>query len=300
MAETSIYWRTQCTIKLYFEEGWLIIIDSNRERQKDGSVMAPIGAFDLGGLRVLVSAGGSGIGRVVAEQFAHAGARVHITDLVEDAVKSAAAGCLGIDGTVGDASQPKDADQVFAAVCSRFGGLDVLVNNVGIAGPTGGVDSYADADVERAIAVNLTSHFYFLNRFVPLLKASVRHPSILEIGSVAGRLGYGFRTPYAATKWAIVGLVKSLAIELGPEGVRANAILPGVVAGPRMDRVIAARAEATGVSTEAMRAAYLEKISLRRMVEAEDVANLALFLASGLARNITGQAVSVDGNVEHL
>jgi NAD(P)-dependent dehydrogenase (short-subunit alcohol dehydrogenase family) len=260
----------------------------------------PAGAIDVRGLRVLVSAGGTGIGRSVAEHFAAAGARVHVTDIVEAAVADATAACPGIAGTVADASRPEDADRVFAAVNAGLGGLDVLVNNVGIAGPTGGVDSFADADVERTIAVNLTSHFYFLNRFVPLLKDSPRHPSILAIGSVAGRLGYGFRTPYAATKWAIVGLVKSLAIELGPEGVRANAILPGVVSGPRMDRVIAARAEATGVSTDVMRAAYLEKISLRRMVEAEDVANLALFLASGLARNITGQAVSVDGNVEHL
>ncbi len=117
---------------------------------------------------------------------------------------------------------------------------------------------------------------------------------------MAGRLGYGLRTPYAATKWAIVGLVKSLAVELGPDGIRANAILPGVVKGPRMDGVIADRARAEGVSLEAMRDSYLRKISLRRMVEAEDVANLALFLSSDMARNITGQAISVDGHVEYL
>jgi NAD(P)-dependent dehydrogenase (short-subunit alcohol dehydrogenase family) len=120
------------------------------------------------------------------------------------------------------------------------------------------------------------------------------------MSSVAGRLGYAFRTPYAATKWAIVGLVKSLAVELGPQGIRVNAILPGVVSGPRMDGVIADRADVLGVSFETMRQDYLERISLRRMVEAEDVANLALFLSSGLARNITGQAISVDGNVEYL
>jgi NAD(P)-dependent dehydrogenase (short-subunit alcohol dehydrogenase family) len=118
------------------------------------------------------------------------------------------------------------------------------------------------------------------------------------MSSVAGRLGYGFRTPYAATKWAIVGLIKSLAIELGPLGVRANAILPGGVQGPRMDRVIAARAEAMGLTFEEMRNEFLRKISLRRMVEAKDVANLALFLASDLARNISGQIISVDGNTE--
>jgi len=178
--------------------------------------------------------------------------------------------------------------------------VDVLVNNVGVAGPTGRIEDLPDAEVERTIDVNLRSQFLFLSRFVPLLKASSANPSIVAIGSVAGRLGYGLRTPYAATKWAIVGLVKSLAVELGPIGVRANAILPGVVAGARMDGVIAARAEASGVSVEAMRESYLGKISLRRMVEATDVASLALFLASDLARNITGQAISVDGNVEYL
>jgi len=117
---------------------------------------------------------------------------------------------------------------------------------------------------------------------------------------VAGRLGYPFRTPYAATKWAIVGLVKSLAIELGPNDIRVNAILPGPVEGDRMDRVIAARAQTLGVSVEAMREEYLQMISLRRMVSVQDIAAMALFLASPAGRNISGQAISVDGNVEYL
>ena len=257
-------------------------------------------AIEVGGLRVLVTAGGSGIGRVIAERFAAAGAHVHITDIAEATIEDVVAGAPGITGTVADAAEPRHADRVLGDVSARLSGLDVLINNVGIAGPTGTIEDLADADVERTLDVNLASHFYVLNRFVPLLRASPSNPSILSISSVAGRLGYGFRTPYAATKWAIVGLVKSLAVELGPAGVRANAILPGIVSGSRMDGVIAARAEATGVGFEEMRNAYLEKISLRRMVEADDVANLALFLASGLARNITGQAISVDGNVEYL
>ena len=179
-------------------------------------------------------------------------------------------------------------------------GSNVLVNNAGIAGPTGVVDTLHVHDVDRTIDVNLKSQFNFLNRFVPLLKASTRNPSIIAMSSVAGRLGYGHRTPYAATKWAIVGLVKSLAVELGPLGIRANAILPGVVQGERMNRVIADRATALGVSFDDMREDYLRKISLRRMVDASDVANLSLFLASNLARNISGQAISVDGNVEYL
>lgn len=251
-------------------------------------------------LRVLVTAGASGIGRAIAVAFARAGAKVHITDISNSAIGDAVAHIPGLGGTAGDASSPKDVDRAVEEVRTRFGGLDVLINNVGVAGPTGRLEDYADEDVGRTIDVNLKSHFYFLNRSLPLLRGSSRNPSVIAMSSVAGRLGYGFRTPYAATKWAIVGLVKSLAVELGPAGVRANAILPGVVKGPRMDRVIADRARAEGVSFEAMRNSYLSKISLRRMVEAEDVANLALFLSCDLARNITGQAISVDGNVEYL
>lgn len=256
--------------------------------------------IDVRDLRVLVTAGGSGIGRAIAETFAGAGARVHVTDVAEAAVSQTLADLPDVTGTCGDASRPEDTDRVVADIQERLGGLDVLVNNVGIAGPTGGVEALADADVERTIDVNLKSHFYFLSRCVPLLKASERAPSIVAMSSVAGRLGYAYRTPYAATKWAIIGLVKSLAAELGPDGIRVNAILPGVVNGPRMDGVIADRAGVLGLSFEDMRDDYLQKISLRRMVEAEDVANLALFLSSPLARNITGQAISVDGNVEYL
>ena len=256
--------------------------------------------IDVSDLRVLVTAGGGGIGRVVAEMFVAAGARVHITDVSDAALRDALSHGTGLTGTAGDAATPENADRVFDDVATRLGGLDVLVNNVGIAGPTGGIDTYLDSDVDRIIDVNLKSHFYFLNRCVPMLKQSARNPSILAMSSVAGRLGYGYRTPYAATKWGIIGLVKSLAVELGPVGIRANAILPGVVNGARMDGVIAERAQALDVSAESMRESYLQKISLRRMVDAEDIAHLALFLASNLARNITGQAISVDGNVEYL
>jgi len=256
--------------------------------------------IDVRGLRILVTAGGGGIGRTIAEAFAAGGSQVHITDIAETSLADTVDAKPGLSATHADASDPRDADRVASDIQHHLGGLDVLINNVGIAGPTGGVETYSDAEVARTIDVNLNSQFYFLSRCVPLLKASARAPSIVAMSSVAGRLGYAYRTPYAATKWAIVGLVKSLAAELGPAGIRVNAILPGVVNGPRMDGVIADRAGILGVSFEQMRDDYLSRISLRRMVEAEDVANLALFLSSGLARNITGQAISVDGNVEYL
>lgn len=260
----------------------------------------PARAIDVRDLKVLVTAGADGIGRVIAEAFARSGSRVHITDISEQAMDRTLSEVPGLSGTCGDASAVTDVDRVAADIGDSLGGLDVLINNVGVAGPTGGVETYADPDIARTIDINLKSHFYFLSRCVPMLKASGHAPSIVAMSSVAGRLGYAYRTPYAATKWAIVGLVKSLAAELGPDGIRVNAILPGAVSGPRMDAVIADRAAVLGMSVEAMRQEYLAKISLRRMVEAEDVANLALFLSSGLARNITGQAISVDGNVEYL
>ncbi|HEY9238382.1 MAG TPA: SDR family oxidoreductase, partial [Burkholderiaceae bacterium] len=202
--------------------------------------------------------------------------------------------------SVADASSARDADLVFDDVVGALGGLDVLVNNAGIAGPTGAIEDLDAADWERTVAVNLNSQYYFARRAVPLLKASTANPSIVAMSSVAGRLGYALRTAYASTKWGIVGLTKSLAIELGPHGVRVNAILPGTVQGERMNGVIAARAAAAGVTSEAMRGRYLEKISLRRMVSADDVAAMTLFLCSPAARNVTGQAISVDGNMEYL
>lgn len=252
------------------------------------------------GLRVLVTAGASGIGAVIARAFHEAGAHVHICDIDRSALDRFATDSPGISSSTADASIAGDVDLVFDDVRGTLGGLDVLVNNAGIAGPTGPVEALDPGLWERTVAVNLNSQFLFARRAVPMLKESGADPCIVAMASVAGRLGYALRTPYAATKWAVVGLMKSLAIELGPQGVRINAILPGVVEGERINGVIAARAAATGVSPDAMRDDYIRKTSLRRMVTAEDVAAMALFMCSPAARNITGQAVSVDANTEYL
>ena len=251
-------------------------------------------------LRVLVTAGAGGIGATIARAFHEAGSRVHVCDIDRAALDRLTSATPGITGSMADASVAADVDQVFDDLQGTLGGLDVLVSNAGIAGPTGPIESIEEGGWERTIDVNLNSQYYFARRAVPLLKQSAAGPSLIAMGSVAGRLGYPFRTPYASSKWAIVGLAKSLAIELGPHGIRVNAILPGTVEGERMSAVIAARAAATGTSVEAMRAQYLSKISLRRMVDTEDVAAMALFLCSPAARNVTGQAISVDGNLEVL
>lgn len=252
------------------------------------------------GLRVLVTAGASGIGAAIARAFHDAGSQVHVCDIDRAALDRLVVTAPGITGSMADASVAADVDLVFDDVRGTLGGLDVLVNNAGIAGPTGPIEGIDAGEWERTIAVNLNSQYYFARRAVPMLKRSEVGPSLIAMGSVAGRLGYAFRTPYASSKWAIVGMTKSLAIELGPQGIRVNAILPGTVEGDRMRSVISARAAATGVSVDAMREQYLNKISLRRMVTADDVAALALFLCSPAARNLTGQAISVDGNLEYL
>lgn len=251
-------------------------------------------------LRVLVSAGASGIGAAITRGFREAGARVHICDIDAVAMERFIAANPGTTGSVADAAVPADVDRVFDDVVATLGGLDVLVSNAGVAGPTGPIETITAAGWERTIAVNLNGQYLFARRAVPLLTASQANPCLIAMGSVAGRLGYAYRTPYAASKWAIVGLVRSLAIELGPQGVRVNAILPGTVEGERMNAVIAARAGALGSSVEAVRQNYLNRISLRRMVTADDVAAMALFLCSPAARNVSGQAISVDGNVEYL
>jgi NAD(P)-dependent dehydrogenase (short-subunit alcohol dehydrogenase family) len=254
------------------------------------------------GLRVLVTGGGSGIGLTIAQAFVEAGARVHVCDASQEALDTLREdrSNASITSTLADVADQDAVARVFSDVQSQLGGLDVLVNNAGIAGPTGGIDELDAAAWEQTVAINLNAQFYFARLAVPLLRAAPDGGSIIALSSVAGRLGYAYRTPYSATKWAVVGLTKSLAIELGPHGIRVNAIQPGIVRGPRMQRVIAARAEQLGLSYDEMEAKYLEKISLRRMTTPEEVAATILFLCSPAGSGISGQAISVCGNVEVL
>ncbi len=251
------------------------------------------------GLRVLVTAGGAGIGRVIADSFAARGARVHVCDVSEEALAACRAEQPAIGASLCDVAYEAQVDRLFDELRDSLGGLDVLVNNAGIAGPTAGVAEIDPADWRRTVEVNLNGQFYCLRRAVPMLKES-EDGAVICISSVAGRLGYAYRLPYAATKWAIVGMTASLAKELGPDGIRVNAILPGVVEGPRIERVISDRAAALGVSYEEMERQYVDKVSLRRMVSAQDIANMALFLCSPAGRNISGQPISVCGNVENI
>lgn len=267
------------------------------------SKAAPVSAADflsgLGNQRVLITAGASGIGFAIASTLSALGARVAVCDVSEDALRHAKASLPGLIACRADVSSETDVDAMFAVVGKELGGLDALINNAGIAGPTGGVDEIAPSDWRRCIDICLTGQFLCARMAVPMLR-SAGGGSIVNMSSAAGRHGYAFRTPYSSAKFAVVGFTQSLAKELGPSGIRVNAILPGIVEGPRMDKVIRDRAAQIGVSHKDMEERYLEKVSLRRMVSPYDVASMVAFLLSDAGSNVSGQSLGVDGNVETL
>ena len=248
---------------------------------------------------MLVTAGAAGIGKAFAETFADAGAKVFICDVDQAALDAFRGTRPEVGSCTADVADPQAVDALFDAAMAFLSGLDVLINNAGIAGPTAPVEAIDIAEWNRTIAVDLNGMFYCTRRAVPLLKTA-GGGSIINLSSVAGRLGYPLRTPYAAAKWGVVGFTKSLAIELGPANIRVNAIQPGIVEGERIERVISAKAKALGVSFDEYKRQLLSKVSLRRTVSPEEIANMALFLATDAGRNISGQALSVCGNVESL
>jgi len=251
------------------------------------------------GLRVLVTAGAAGIGRAIAATFLEHGARVHVCDIDEPALSKLKGELPHVTQTRADVALRDDVDRLFDDVRRELGGLDVLVNNAGIAGPTAKVEDIRPEDWDRCIAVDLNGMFYCTRRAMPMIKAA-GGGSIINLSSIAGRLGFALRTPYAAAKWAVVGLTESLAAEAGPDGVRVNCIQPGVVEGERVERVIEAKAKGLGISNGEMRARLLESVSLRTTVSAQDVANTALFLATEAGRHISGQSISVCGGVRYM
>jgi NAD(P)-dependent dehydrogenase (short-subunit alcohol dehydrogenase family) len=251
------------------------------------------------GLRVMVTAGAAGIGLAIARAFVDGGARVHICDVDERALEAFAKECPDARTSRANVASLADVDAFFDAAQAWLGGLDALINNAGIAGPTGMVEDIDPQDWDRSLAINISGQFYCTRRAVPLLKAA-GGGSIVNLSSTAGIMGFPLRTPYAASKWAVVGFTKSLSMELGEFGIRANAICPGAVAGPRIDRVIAADAEARGLPLETVRQNYLNQNSLEEFIQPESIAHKALFLCSPMGRQITGQAISVDGDTHSL
>jgi NAD(P)-dependent dehydrogenase (short-subunit alcohol dehydrogenase family) len=249
---------------------------------------------DLTGLRVAISAGAGGIGRVMADSFAARGARVFVCDV--DAEALAACPHPKMRADMGEVAE---CEGFVDAAVDHLGGLDVLVNNAGIAGPTARIEDVAPEDVERTLRIDLAAMYHCARRAVPALRAE-GGGSIVNLSSAAGKFGMPLRSPYSGAKWGVIGFTKALAVELGPEGIRVNAILPGLVAGERIRRVIEARSQAMGVPFREQEARLLSAASLRCYVTQHDIANMALYLCSPFGATISGQALSVDGDIQTL
>ena len=248
---------------------------------------------------VLITGAASGIGRRTAERFLERGDRVHICDVSDDDVAAFLETNPGATGTTADIGNRDDVDRVFEELQKHHERLDVLVNNAGIAGPTATVDQHDEDGWDQTIRVNLSGTFYVTRRAVPLLRKS-GSGAIINISSTAALHGYPNRSAYAASKWAMIGLMKTWAMELGPEGIRVNAVCPTSVSGARIEAVIEEDAKHRGVPVERVREAYLRQTSMRTFVSADEVADTVLFLASEGAKRISGQAISVDGHTEGL
>ncbi len=246
--------------------------------------------------KVLVTAGAAGIGLAIARAFAAVGAKVFVADIDAAALSDLARQSPQIHSSICDLSIRAEIERMVPEAIATLGGLDVLVNNAGIGGPTAAVADLDPDAWEAVMQVNLNCTFNVTRLAIPHLKQS-KSASIIVMSSAAGRFGYANRSAYSTSKWGLIGFTKTLALELGAFGIRANAILPGAVAGPRMERVLEGRAKLSGRSIEEERMAGLAMQSIKTLVEPTDVAALAVFLASDAGRAISGQMLPIDNNM---
>ncbi|SEH51427.1 SDR family oxidoreductase [Tardiphaga sp. OK245] len=255
--------------------------------------------LNIKGLRVIVTAGANGIGLAIARAFAGEGARVHVCDVDQAALAALTASDPTITQTHCDVADRASVQRLFDEATAKLGGLDVLVNNAGIAGPTAKVEEMHPDDWDRCLNICLTGQFNCTRLAVPLLRQS-SNGSIVNLSSAAGRVGFAMRSPYAAAKWGVIGFTKSLSIELGPDNIRVNAILPGLVAGDRQRRVLEAKAQQRGISFAEMEKTAFSYTSIKDYVTPEQIADQILFLASQRGRTISGQAISICGDTQML
>ena len=249
--------------------------------------------------RVLITAGASGIGLGLAKRFAAQGDRVAICDADAAAVAALTETLPDVIAEVADVTDEAQMDAFLGRVEATWGGVDVVCANAGTGGPAGRIEDLDYAEWRACIGVNL--HGAFLTcRWAARVMRAQGAGAIIITSSTAGLFGYPLRSPYASAKWALKGLTKTLASELGPAGVRVNAICPGAVTGDRMDRVVAMEAKVGGRSEDDVRASYVTGVSMRTWVDADDLADMVLFLASPAASKVSGQIIAVDGHTESL
>ena len=251
---------------------------------------------------IIISASADGLGWCMATFLIDQGHTVYLSDINQQKIDEIQKHPLinkkiFIENV--NAGDPDSVKKYFESLAGKIPSIDALINNVGIAGPTGLMEDLSIVDWRQTIDINLNSHFYFTKYAIPLLKKN-KEGSIINISSTAGLFGFPLRTPYVASKWAVIGMTKSLAMELGEFDIRVNAICPGSVSGDRMKRVIQAKAKSLGISEKELQEDYESMVSLKTFVDKEDIANMALFLLSNEAHKVSGQIMTVDGNTERM
>lgn len=246
----------------------------------------------LNNKRAIVTAGASGIGLEIAKALRSEGANVFVCDVDQNALDALPKGITGANVDVSDADSVSNWIDPIAT-----DGVDILVNNAGIAGPTGPVESLETEAWKHCLAVCVDSQFYCTRAVVPTMKRQ-QNGCIVNLSSTAGLMGFPLRSPYTAAKFAIIGLTKTWAMELGQDNVRVNAIAPGSVNGDRIERVIKAHADSDGISTETVRKMYASGVSMMKFIDADEIADMVVYLCSNSARSISGQVIAVDGHSE--
>lgn len=247
--------------------------------------------------RVIVTAGGSGIGLSIAQHFHASGAKVHICDISQEALDSALSSSPGMHGSIADVGKPGDVDSLFGEATMWMGGLDVLVNNAGIGGPNAPVDEMEDDDWDLTIQINLNGAFYCAKRAARIMKKQASG-TIINISSTSARTGLPNRAPYVVSKVAIEGLTRNLARELGPFGIRCNAVLPGSIENERGRTLLQKVADRDGITYQEAKNRRLQFISMRTKIEPSEIADMVVILTTHPFRHVSGQLFSVCGNVE--
>ena len=250
--------------------------------------------------RIIISAGASGIGLATAKICLARGATVYLCDVNSRFLNKLNKHPLKnkrLFAYLCDAANEYQVSDFFEKVKKKTKRIDALINNVGIAGPTGSLEKLKSKDWENTLHVDINSHFYFTKKAIPLIKKS-KNGSIINISSTAGILGFPLRSPYAASKWAIIGVTKTLAMELGKFNIRVNAVCPGSIKGERMKRVIRDKAKFTKVSSKTVEKEFISMSSMKKWILEEDIGKMCAFLISDDSSKVSGQVISVDGHTE--
>jgi NAD(P)-dependent dehydrogenase (short-subunit alcohol dehydrogenase family) len=258
--------------------------------------------LNLKNKKIVISAGASGIGWAITKSCISKGASVYLCDIDRKALNKIKKHPLHnkrIFISEIDASNELEVIDFFEIIKKKFKKLDALINNIGVAGPTGTIEKLESSDWEKTMHVNVNSHFYFNKQAIPLLKKT-RSASIINISSGAGIMGFPLRSPYAASKWAVIGMTKTLAMELGKYRIRVNAICPGTIKGDRMKRVIRDKSKFTKISSKKIENEFVSMASMNCWIYEDDIGKMCSFLISEEADRISGQIIGVDGNALRL